>query len=301
MTKTQPKRHHWWPECVSKHWADQAGGVHWILPDGEVRRAKPASFGVIGNGHFIKMGDGAEQFWRNNNYESEFQKADDAFPRLISWLDDLDRAGPPFERQKADRIIRQSATEAEMALLFGSLVSLAIRSPMHRERSVSQAEYIRGTLPERERNILIGANMQRAQRVLTEKIGGRGKALVIFSPEREFIFGDGFFHNIYPPAEHIRNLTMLVPLTPWISVLYTTPRAYRVEPRLATMVVNIAEAEDLNSIVQIYAKRMLFYRSEPPIVSDAFRRCEHLVYDEGHNPVDTFVELIPGIYPIETF
>ncbi|RXD01706.1 hypothetical protein EQZ23_19465 [Sphingomonas sp. UV9] len=58
MTEPQAKRHHWWPECVSKHWADTAGGVHWILPDGEVRRAKPASFGVIGNGHFIKLDDG---------------------------------------------------------------------------------------------------------------------------------------------------------------------------------------------------------------------------------------------------
>src|SRR5690606_11016925 len=50
------ERHHWWPECLSKHWADPDGGVHWLRPDGSEQRAKPAAFGVIGNGHFIKLG-----------------------------------------------------------------------------------------------------------------------------------------------------------------------------------------------------------------------------------------------------
>lgn len=297
MTKSQAKRHHWWPECVSKHWADTAGGVHWILPDGDVRRAKPASFGVIGNGHFIKLDDGEGESWRNNNFEGEFQEADNAFPDVIAWLDALDRTGPPFERPQRDRVIRQPATEEEMATLFASLVSLAIRSPMHRERSVSRAESMRGPLSERERNVLIGANMQRSQRTLTKSARGRGKALVLFSPEREFIFGDGFFHNLYPPAEHTNNVTMLVPVTPWISVLYVQPSGYRVEPRLVTITVNMAEAAVLNQVVQVHAKNSLFYRSEAPPLAEAFRRGEHFVYEEGHNPVDALVGLIPGIYP----
>lgn len=157
---------------------------------------------------------------------------------------------------------------------------------------------MRGPLPQRERNVLIGANMHRSQRVLTKSVQGRGKALVLFSPEREFIFGDGFYHNLYPPAEHMNSIIMLVPVTPWISVLYVQPSAFQVEPRLVTMTVNMAEAASLNRVVQVHAKDAVFYRSEAPPIKAAFRHGEHLVFEDGHNPVDQFVRLIPSIYPV---
>ena len=49
------ERHHWLPVCVSKHWKNKDGNVHWILPNGEVKVAPPKNFGCIGNGHYIKL------------------------------------------------------------------------------------------------------------------------------------------------------------------------------------------------------------------------------------------------------
>lgn len=81
MGKTKSERHHWWPECVSRQWADEAGGVHWIRPDGSETRARPDAFGVIGNGHFIKLGKEAGETtpW-DQNFEDFFQQADGGFP-----------------------------------------------------------------------------------------------------------------------------------------------------------------------------------------------------------------------------
>jgi hypothetical protein len=111
--KTKPERHHWWPECVSRNWADDAAGVHWLLPDGSERRARPGAFGVIGNGHFIKLGRHAGDTtpW-DQNFEEEFQKADEQFPAVISWLEGLDfqpRIGWP----RRDRFVPQPAGDDE--------------------------------------------------------------------------------------------------------------------------------------------------------------------------------------------
>lgn len=74
-----------------------------------------------------------------------------------------------------------------------SLASLAIRSPMTREAAVSIAERLRGPLPERERNTLITANLRDMHRRAKQAVSERGKATAIFSPHREFVFGDGFW------------------------------------------------------------------------------------------------------------
>ena len=55
MTKLKSARHHWWPKCVSRYWADINGLANRLSPDGQVRSARPESFGAIGNGHHIKL------------------------------------------------------------------------------------------------------------------------------------------------------------------------------------------------------------------------------------------------------
>lgn len=78
MPELKSERHHWWPECVSEHWKDADGCVHWLSPDGKVRRAPPKNFGVIGNGHHVKLGRGRPTVW-DHSFEAQFQKADDNF------------------------------------------------------------------------------------------------------------------------------------------------------------------------------------------------------------------------------
>ncbi|MFY7835981.1 MAG: hypothetical protein ACOVQ0_06840 [Novosphingobium sp.] len=298
MAKLKSERHHWWPECVSQYWADGEGGVHWLLPSGKVRRSVPKNFGVIGNGHAIKLGDEPTvgSVW-DTSFEAEFQNADNNFPMIIDWLNSLDRCSPPFERSVGSRIVPVPVEDQQFATMIECLISLAARSPKHREQGVALAEEHRGPLPERERNALIGANIQRTLRNAVRNLGGRGKAMVIFSPEREFIFGDGFFHNLTVQGDHWHHPKMLVPLTPWMSVLFTRPRGYTVEPRLVTFVANKAEADELNYAVQVYAREMLFYRSECPQVDEAFTCGVHKIFADDRNAVDTLVYEIPGVPP----
>jgi hypothetical protein len=56
MPKLKSARHHWWPRCVSRLWADEDGTTGWIKTDGSVIRIPPDKLGMIGNGHHIKLG-----------------------------------------------------------------------------------------------------------------------------------------------------------------------------------------------------------------------------------------------------
>jgi hypothetical protein len=283
---------------VSERWANADGGTHWLRPDGTTTCSTPNNFGVIGNGHFIKMGNepGEVTPW-DENFEAEFQHADSIFPSVIDWLDSLDRAGPPFERPVPERVTAVGASDQQYADLLECIVSLVVRSPKHREGAVALAEHLRGPLPERERNRLIGANMRHSQRNAVKEIGARGKAMIIFSPEREFIFGDGFYHNFSVPVQHLHNPKMLVPITPWMSVLYARPTSYRTEPRLATFVANAAETDALNYAVQVYARNAIFYRSEKPEITNAFAQGKHLVFKDHRNSVEQLIHSIPGVPP----
>lgn len=302
MTKrrTKSERHHWWPECVSKYWKDPDGNVHWLLPTGEIRTAPPKNFGCIGNGHYIKLGRNAGEttVW-DQNFESIFDNVDAGFPNVINWLQSLERNDEPIAKRLTDRFIPQNASDDQLAKLVEIVVSLAIRSPMNRETAVHTTEALRGgdRLPERERNALITLNMRDSHQTAVSQIGTRGKFAILYTPKREFIFGDGFFHNIRSPVQpyQINSYKMLVPITPEISVLYARPRKYTAEPRFFTCVVTQEEANALNRVVQIYSCNSIFYRSEKPAVISEYEKGVHMSYKDTNNPVDILISAIPGV------
>lgn len=45
--KIKSELHHWWPVCVSKHWKNKDGCVHWISPNGEVKVAPIKNLAVL--------------------------------------------------------------------------------------------------------------------------------------------------------------------------------------------------------------------------------------------------------------
>ena len=104
---------------MSERWADANGGTHWLRPDGTSTCSTPHNFGVIGNGHFIKLGNetGRDHAW-DENFENEFQHADSIFPSIIDWLDTLDRVDPPIERPVADRVTRVTVIDQQFASLL---------------------------------------------------------------------------------------------------------------------------------------------------------------------------------------
>lgn len=282
---------------MSRYWVDDQGCVNWLLPNGDVRRAPPKNFGVIRNGHLIQLSQntGEETVW-DAEFESEFQRADDAFPDLIDWLHSLDRPHRAPDDFGA-RFCEHKVPDAQLATITECLVSLAIRSPMNRAAAVSLAEKMRGALPDRERNALIGANMRGTQRRVVNAIGAQAKFAVMFSPARELIFGDGFFHNIRSPANAVLSPQILAPLTPTVAVALTRPTMFTSDPPLVTTVLSSADTEALNDAVQVYACEALFFRSEAPVIRDDFRRRKHLEYSDPDNPIDGFLRMLPGIPP----
>ena len=139
------------------------------------------------------------------------------------------------------------------------------------------------------------ANMRNGLNNLTKAFGGSGKAVAIFSPEREFIFGDGFFTNVTPPAQHMLRPRAIVPLTPNLGVLIQKPSSYMLDPKLSTLVVNQQEADELNRTVQVYAKEAIFYRSERPPIIPEFERGKYLSYADDRNFADWLCYNVPGV------
>ncbi|MDX1922570.1 MAG: hypothetical protein SFW65_05540 [Alphaproteobacteria bacterium] len=292
------KNHHWWPICISEFWKDTNGCTTRLSPSGEALCRPPKNFGVIGHGHTIKMSRkaGETTVW-DYNFENEFDKADTNFPNVIKWLNSLRQEKRTNARNSIGRFLPQEVPEEMLGLLMEGLVSLCVRSPMNRNAAASIAEELRGGLGVRERNTIIAANMRYQQRNIADGLGTRGKFAVIFSPDREYIFGDGFFQNLSSSIGLPLNPEMLVPLTPSISVLFVRPHQYSAEPRLSTIVVSAQETDMMNHFVQIYAKDMIFYRQEKPVLAQEFYKGEHLCLNGPNRPIDG---LIHGVLNVRT-
>lgn len=293
------ERHHWWPQCVSEHWNDNGGSVHWVQPSGEVVRAPAKRFGVIGNAHHFKPGgEGDHDPW-NFTFEPEFNRADGEFPAIIEWLQGLDCKHVPLREAQPEGFKAHPADDKRLATLVECIVSLVVRSPKFRETGVSQAEHFRGPLEERERNNLITLNIMHCQRRLVESIGTRGKFAVLFTHEREFHYGDGFYHNLSSQTQDGFNARILVPITPNIAVFYCCPNRYMTEPRLVTLMLTDDEVTTLNQTIQIYAKDFLFFRAEKPDPLEVYKIGEHRIYGD-RDPFDDWVQSLSGLPPEPT-
>lgn len=295
MPKLKSERHHWWPRCLSSRWAAEDGKTGWVKPDGSCIRLPPDQLGVIRNAHHITFGSGVgdSTAW-DSSFEDEFDDADTHFPAVVAWLEGLERYSLP-QQPLRDRFISQPATDEQLRMLTESVVSLAVRSPMNREASVALAEHLRGPIGKPERNALIGSNMWQSQRLIADSIGANAKFAVLFSPSREFIFGDGFFHNVTAMVNRPMAPKMLAPITPNVSVIIARPTSYIVQPRLTTIVLSDAEVDLCNDAVQVYARRALYFRSDRPVIQHVFARDEHRWYSNADNPIDTLLSSVPGM------
>jgi hypothetical protein len=300
MSLLKSQRHHWWPRCVSRHWAANDGTTGWLRPDGSEKRIRPDQLGVIGNGHHIKLGRTAEQstVW-DASFEKEFDLADNRFPAIITWLERLERRAIAGQDLRS-RFLPQEASDNELRTLTECVVSLAVRGPMNRQASVALAEQLRGPLQGHERNALIGVNMQRAQKLIAESIGFRAKFAVLYSTGREFIYGDGFFHNVKAVVGPPFAPKILAPITPLMSVMVSRPMQFAVEPRLVTMVLSADEVDRCNHAVQVYSRDALFYRNDKPTFDEEFKCGEHRKYASPENPIDTLFDALHGTGTRET-
>src|SRR5260370_1394090 len=114
MSKLKSAQHHWWPECVSSHWVNADGKVGWLQPNGNVRFVPPHRLGRIGNAHLLKLGAPGEITAWDTDFEHQFDKADNEFPSVISWLSALDRRVLTGTRPRA-RFIAQSTSDEQLS------------------------------------------------------------------------------------------------------------------------------------------------------------------------------------------
>jgi hypothetical protein len=278
---------------VSGRWADADGGVTWLRPDGSKTTVRPQSLGSLRNGHHIQLGRpaGVSTPW-DTSFEAEFNGADNAFPGIIDWLESL----RPDEQPCATLAFRaEAATDDQLTQLTECAVSLAVRSPMNRVAAVALAEHVRGPLDGRERDTLAAANMQHTQRSVCQAVGPRAKFAAVFSPDREFIFGDGFYHSIRSPQHTVNSLRIVAPLTPRLMLIVFRPGGgFRTEARLVSTVIGAELADMFNDAVQVSAKDMVFFRSDEPRRRPEFEKRRHLHYASSDNPIERFLHEIPG-------
>ena len=281
---------------MSKHWAGRDGLVGRLTPNGSVRRVSASSLGSISNAHLIRLDREGGTHW-DQDFEGEFSQADATFPEVIRWLEEIRATSMRRPRRERYGYTEVEATEQNLRDLAVCLVSLAVRSPSNRESVASMVRNFRDDpdIPSWEMNNLVGANLRDDQRRLSERAGD-GKFAVLVSKRAEFIFGDGFHHNIKSPVQGMPSPRMVVPVTPKIAAIYVRPSRWRVDPRLVCKALTRDEVEWVNLGVQVYSRSEIFFRSKKPSITDAFREHTFQRFSTSDNPVDDLVDSIPGMY-----
>ena len=130
--------HHWWPEVVSQTWADPKGFVNRLQPDGSTQRAPPRKFGSIKNAHTIKLSpDPSVRTVWDEEFEKEFDHADNAFRSFIDWLKSLKYPDHVSTVHWYERFLSYQLERARLETFTECLVSLAVRSPKSRREAAS--------------------------------------------------------------------------------------------------------------------------------------------------------------------
>ncbi len=297
MAVLKAAQHHWWPRCVSRHWVHSDGKVGRIEPDGRVIRVPPHKLGAIGNGHHGKLSNqvGFDTTAWDFTFEQEFADADDSFPEVISWLCGLKHSPRLGCIAAGDRFQSQPATDEVLRTLTECVISLVVRSPMNRDAFARLPERFGFPALDGGRDAVVSMNMLGKQRLISDSIASRGKFAVLFSGNREFIYGDGCFNNLDGAVNPPHEPKLLVPLTPGVAVIICRPLSYLVEPRLSSIVLTDDETEHCNHAIQVYSRNEIFFRSQPPHLDPAFACGERRRYARADNPVDALIQAIPGI------
>lgn len=267
------QKHHWFPEAMSKAWAGQDGKVPRTNVRGHTRRFHPGGLGYRPDNHNILWEGGSP--W-DSTFEPDFDAADNAFPRVISWLETVATG-----HGDAERIRSVAVDDARRADLAECLASLIVRSPRTRmlsEKSIRwyQTEVMGLTEPHNVYQTA-GGNLQRLQAPFARDIRTNGKFAFLLAGEGSFLFGDGFMHNINPTPDRTLHPMAMVAFTPKVAVLWFSPSSYPSFPKGVSLALSADEVTLFNNIVQIYSKDYLFHIGDPPPIHAGFEAAQHMI------------------------
>lgn len=285
------REHHWWPVGLQKHWTDSSGNVSWIDPDGVVARKKAANRKIAkkAHGHTIQL-DGP---W-TTNFEADFEGADDGANNTLqcllaykakggaSFADFLSLLALLFTQDKTlSDLCRYYEMDTELADSLALLIiSLLIRLPSRRH-SYEQTPNIFGFPPDPN----VGkANMRQffyiARSLLKTGAARRMFFLLIRSPVKEFIYGDGALDWLSDNLIGYRiSGRALLPLTPKLCVYICTPSTRVGRSNCASFYAAPWVVDAINEITQIYSRDFLFFRKKPPTLTKHFKSRNFLSHD----------------------
>ena len=264
--------HHWWPQCVSKHWKNNQGSIHKMSSIGTVSPYKKhRKLGYIPNAHSIKF-SGEPTVW-DESYEQYFDFVDNnkGFPSIIKWLRGLESnySSQDEENEKIDT-------------LLDCLLSLVVRSPRFRNQIKNNIEQFGG---QNTSELLISLNQRDTFEKFKKSLIHQGKFAVILSNEEEFIFGDGFYQNFVSSIDIPLEPRMIVPILPDICVFYSRPMSYSAKPRLITIELKKKDIDFINQTTMVYSKDYVVYKSQQPVITKDFSCNKFLEYGFDGDPV----------------
>ena len=306
MSGNRSRNHHWWPVGLQSYWADMAGDISWIGPDGKIEKKRAANrkIGLKIHGHTIFRGD----VWESN-FESEFDIDNDVH-NIISNMQKL----KPFGRNISEffalfliifnknRKIRDMCNfyqldEQVHRKLLLLLYSLLIRSPANRSRYEGYSEIV-GLPPDEEvgkANML--QNYRIAKRLCQHGLISNQYFVLLHSPLKRFVSGDGNLDWLTSSliANRISGKA-LIPLTPHLCIYFCTPRSMQISPNCASISIAPWMVDWINEITQIYSKDKIFFLGKTPKLTDAFRQGQFL---EHKKRTDTLIDMLDEIAGIE--
>lgn len=292
--------HHWWPQGLARHWTDENGVVHQVLWDGKViPQTNTRNFGFTRNAHHIRLAHarGETSPW-DESIEKQFSEADGAFPSLARQLDGLTIEDVQHPANLPARFHEISFPEADLDTLILCVLSLVVRGPRFRSSIRLTTEHYRKRFgladPAADKN-LIAANLRNALDLFVRNAKGRGKFAILDPADREFIFGDGFFHNYTGVSVAPMNPRLIVPITPKRAVLWALPPSYSTRPRIVGMRLNPEEVSFINETTMVYSCDSIFFRSQQPQATEAFTRHQFLEYEWNKHPsIDGLIDAMAG-------
>ena len=286
------ENHHWWPESLSINWVNNESLINVIKPDGRTFRSPPKKLGRIGGGHNVILNESSNL---NHTYESEFDVVDSDFKKVIKVLTEIVKSHHQNNNCESN-YCEHTYDNVFLNKLCNCLISLLVRAPMSRNQIVGFIDEIGTPMSKKDLKLLSAVNISGKLDRVSKRLKDKGKFIILFSINCEFIYGDGFYHNI---SMNVLNSAIddriLVPLTPHLAIMYVNPTQCMKEPRLMTLFANRELVMNVNNMVQLYSKEYLFYKSERPILKREFLQNEHFEV-EFSEYIEKLFNGIPGCF-----
>ena len=264
------------------------------------KKAVHRKIGYKIHGHTIFRGSNWE-----TNFESEFD-IDNEVHVIVNTLKGLRPHGRTFSELidlmkllfRKDKALRDMCKFHDLNEQFHRnllllVYSLLIRSPARRF-SYEQYPKLAGLPPdENVGKANMGQNYASAKNLCQEGFISNQYFVLLHSPLKKFIFGDGSLDWLTDGLVAGRiDGRAIISLTPHLCVYVCTPKRMRPSPNCASLSVAPWMVDWVNEITQVYSKDKLFFVGKSPKLTEAFRRGNFL---EHKKRVDALLGMLDEI------